>query len=283
MITYKYEVHLQKSSLYDFLYIHEFDPWLLNSIKKLHPTGNRSLLEFIMQLHTGESVVEATPKWDWARRKTFSQRILRDLACALILSRQSDPAFEPYGEGKKAAVDTMQRALELDGYVYKDGLLLLPEESILDEREEEGVLEALMGKVCLPDTATLKHHLARSAEHYRDARWDDSISNSRKVLEGVLEQGAERYSIAATGKKLPSHIAGRPVGIRQYLESNSILEKKEREAIDKVYGLLSQTGGHPYIAEKDQARLMRHLALTFAQFVLLRLDGALLDLSAKTP
>ena len=36
---------------------------------------------------------------------------------------------------------------------------------------------------------------------------------------------------------------------------------------------MSDTGGHPYMAAKDQARLMRHLALTFSQFVLLRLEG----------
>jgi hypothetical protein len=51
------------------------------------------------------------------------------------------------------------------------------------------------------------------------------------------------------------------------------LEKKEKDALSHVYGLLSETGGHPYVAQKDQARLMRHLSLTFCQFILIRLQG----------
>jgi hypothetical protein len=46
-----------------------------------------------------------------------------------------------------------------------------------------------------------------------------------------------------------------------------------KEALAKVYGLLSHTGGHPYMAQNDQARLLRHLALTFSQFAMLRLRG----------
>jgi hypothetical protein len=67
----------------------------------------------------------------------------------------------------------------------------------------------------------------------------------------------------------------KPVLVREYLENEGLLEKKETEAISKVYGLLSHTGNHPYMAERDQARLLRHLALTFSQFVILRLQGCM--------
>ena len=70
-------------------------------------------------------------------------------------------------------------------------------------------------------------------------------------------------------------VYSRPVRVRDYLESQGLVEPKEKEAIATIYGLLSETGGHPYVAQKDQARLMRYLALTFAQFALLRLRGAL--------
>lgn len=61
--------------------------------------------------------------------------------------------------------------------------------------------------------------------------------------------------------------------MRTFLEKEALLEKKERETIDKIYGLLSHTGSHPYMAEKDQARLLRQMSLTLIQFVLLRLEG----------
>jgi hypothetical protein len=54
-----------------------------------------------------------------------------------------------------------------------------------------------------------------------------------------------------------------------------LLDTKETETLAKVYGLLSQTGSHPNMAFNDQARLLRHLALAFSQFVMLRLQGSL--------
>ena len=70
---------------------------------------------------------------------------------------------------------------------------------------------------------------------------------------------------------VPGHAHLHDIG--QYIKG--LIEKKEREAIDKVYGLLSHTGGHPYMAEGDQARLLRQLSLVLTQFALLRLEGAL--------
>jgi hypothetical protein len=76
------------------------------------------------------------------------------------------------------------------------------------------------------------------------------------------------------GRVLDEKHLERPVEVRSLLEEFSLLEKREREALDKVYALLSHTCGHPYMAEKDQARLLRQLSMTLGQFVLLRLDGA---------
>jgi len=263
-----------RDTLYDFLYVNGFEAWLLNAFKAVSSTHPRALREFIMRIHTGESLSPATPNWSWPQRLTFGQRILVDLAQSLIRERHTDPKFETYGDDDKQAVDAMQRALELDGYIFRDGILWIPEASVIQEGEEVGVLEGLMKALQLPDVPTLQHHLKLSTEHYQQSRWDDSIANSRKVLEGVLQQAAARHASAILKKPLSPEMIDKPVTIRDYLEREGLLEKKEKDAISKVYGLLSETGGHPYIAARDQARLMRHLALTFAQFVLLRLEGA---------
>jgi hypothetical protein len=46
-------------SLYDFLYVNEFDAWLLNAFKMIRTTDSRGLREFIMRIHTGESLASA--------------------------------------------------------------------------------------------------------------------------------------------------------------------------------------------------------------------------------
>jgi len=263
-----------EDDLYDFLFINDFEGWILNAVKAIRRYDSRGLLEFIMRLHTGESAARATEGWAWEARRNLGQRFLHDLAESLMRARHSDPDFETYGDKKKHVVDKMQRHLELDGYVFKDGVLLVPEESVLDESEEQGVLGNLLLELGLPDPETVQHHLQLSEEHYRAERWDDSISNSRKVLEAVLQQAASLHSRGASGEPLNESDLERAVRVRDYLERSGLLDKKEKEAIASTYGLLSDKGGHPNIAQRDQARLMRHLALTFSQFVLLRLRGA---------
>lgn len=266
------QFQLYTANLYDFLYAENFDVWLLNAFKAISG-HSRGLKEFIMRLHTGESVVKATQDWTSEQRRALGQRILKELAESLIRRRQDDPAG--YRDHQKAAVDKMQRALELYGYIYGHSTLLVPEQTVIEEAEEQGVLEQLFATVGLSDPATLRHHLELSVEHYHESRWDDSISNSRKVLEGVLQQAAARHGLHLNQQQLPSDVLSKPSRVRDYLETAGLLDKKEKEAVQHIYGLLSNTGGHPYVAERDQARLMRHLALTFSQFVLLRLAGAL--------
>lgn len=245
---------LDQEGLYDFLYANNFDAWLMNGFRKISIHDKRGLKEFVMRIHTGESIAAATQSWSWEQRQSLGQRILKDLAESLIRLRHSDPDYGAYKTGDKKAVDDMQKAFELDGYIYREGILLVPEEGIIEEREEEGVLLGLIETVDLEDPQTLKHHLGLSASHYQESRWDDSISNSRKVLEGVLQQAAGRFAYIPGQNALTSDMLAKPFLVRDYLEKVGLLEKKEKETLAHVYGLLSDTGGHPNIAHRDQAR-----------------------------
>lgn len=163
--------------------------------------------------------------------------------------------------------------LELDGYIFRDGKLYYTEAAVLDTEDEEGILEKLARDLDLANQDIMKHVLRLSETHYVEERWDDSIANSRRYLESVLQEVAARLHILETGQAISRATYDRAVLVRDYVERQGLLERKEKAAIAEVYGLMSDTGSHPYIAERDQARLMRHLALTFAQFVLLRLQG----------
>jgi hypothetical protein len=186
------------------------------------------------------------------------------------LKEVNDPFYmSEYGKESQAIV----KNLELDGYTYKNGQFLAPESDVLDVEEESGILQSLYASLGLDEKETAFHHLELSETHYIDGKWDDSISNSRKFLECVLTQVAAKHSQSAKSTTLAKGVAQRPREVREYLEHEGLLETREKEALAKVYGLLSHTGSHPYMAENDQARLLRHLALTFCQFVMLRLEG----------
>ncbi len=262
--TYSNDRH----ALYDFLYEHDYDAWFCGKAEKLgrysNPVKPRDVKEMIMKLHTGETQVSATPDWTWKQRQQLGQRLLEELADDIL------PGVQGTDTGKE-----LLRSLELDGYTYRDSRLLAPETDVLDVQEETGVLQSLYKSLGLGDEQVVLYHLALSEDHYLAGRWDDSISNSRKFLEGVLREVASVYSTRRKNSPISPSTYTSPVGVRDYLQNEGLLEAKEKQALSSVYGLLSNTGGHPYMAQNEQARLLRHMALTFSQFVMLRLQGNL--------
>ena len=267
--------YLKRDALYDFLYEHDYDAWFLNKAKAL-VSRERRLKEFIMRLHTGETVASATSDWTWQQRSSLGQRLLRDLAEDILVDPET---LGPSASAEaRAKTSQLKSQLELDGYLFQDDKLYYTEAAVLDTEHEQGILEKLTTDLRLDNQEVMKHHLELSETHYVGGRWDDSIANSRKFLESVLQEVAANYHQFKTGQPIAESTYSTPRLVRDYLQTEGLIESKEKQAITKVYGLLSETGSHPYIAEKDQARLMRHLALTFAQFALLRLQGAL-----KTP
>lgn len=259
--------------LYDFLFANDYDAWFCNLIRKAKQVAStRPLQDFIMKLHTGESISTATQSWSWDERQSLGQRYLRDLAQDVITYIQTE--LEDYF--KNDVEDLLQlllRQLELDGYVLIDSKLLSPEEEIINVEEEVNLLKSLYTSLGLDNSKVAFHHLDLSEEHYIAEKWDDSISNSRKFLESVLQEVSAARFLSEKGSPMPESRLNKPVDVREYLERAGLLEKKEKDAVAKVYGLLSHTGGHPYMAENDQARLLRHLSLTLSQFALLRYRG----------
>ena len=261
---------LNTSQLYDFLFDNNHAAYFCNLAKKTHQAvGTRKFKEFLMKLHTGESLVAETANWSWQQREKLGQRYLRDLAEDIL--DHSDPKNTDTLE----AIENLRKQLELEGYRFEYGRLFKSETDVLDANEETGVIQTLYEKLSLANKETTFHHLELTESHYIADRWDDSISNSRKFLESVLCEVAVAHSSRCRGEDLPNSISKKPVRVRDYLEREGLLESKEKDAVAAVYGLLSQTGGHPYMAQSEQARLLRHLALTFSQFVLLRFKGNL--------
>lgn len=260
--------------LYDFLYDSGYEAWFANLARNIRSARDtRGLKDFFLKLHTGETLQSATSTWTWDQRAALGQRMLTDLARDLLARWAMYP--EQYGVGNLGELTrTLKGALELDGYVWDGSRLIQTEADALDVSEESGVVQTLYNDIGLDDEELTFHHLRLAEEHYIAEKWDDSIGNSRKFLESVLRQIAAKYA-RSKGTTLDATMLTKPVRVRDYLQAEGLLEEKEKLAVTAVYGLLSETGGHPYVAQQDQARLMRHLAVTFSQFGLLRLRGAL--------
>lgn len=264
---------LYKDKLYDFLYEREYEAWFCNLSRR--PTSIRGLNEWFLQIHTGESLVSATPTWSWDQRRALGQQYLTQLARDFLVwydaEERSKYTDETYGPHR----DELGRRLEMDGYVLRDCELYQPEVEVLDVEAERGLLEGLYSSLGLAESGKTFEFLRLAEEHYVAGRWSDCIGNARKFFESVAMQVAAHHHQIQKGTPILARTLERPVEVRQYLEQEGLIEHREREALDKIYGLLSHTGGHPYMAEKDQARLLRQISLTITQFIMLRLEGAL--------
>ena len=275
-------------NLYNFLYQEEYETWFLQIVTNWI-NSKSPLFRLIMQIHTGESLVPATENSDWAKRRSMGQQLLKKLATDIIRSFDGlAPDIRPVTAMAKEIGDTLiksmndraelpfkiisrlKKQLEIDGYIYRDGVLYFNESSVIKEKEEQTILELLIDRLPLSDKSIILNHLKLSEEHYLNGKWGDSISNSRNFLEAILEKIA--HSIHSK-KNLTTKIPDRPVLVRDFLEKEGFIDNVEKEAISKVYALISNTGSHPNMAEQDEARLMRHLALTFSQYVLLNYEA----------
>lgn len=264
---------LEKDKLYDFCYENNYDNWFCKEIKGLR-NQERQIKELIMGLHTGETQYKATDSWTQDKRKKLGQRYLRKLAEDILIYYNSTMDIQSKEEIEEC-IKQLLLNLELDGYNFYNNRLLTAETDVLEIKEEIGLLETLYDTIHLENKELSLYHLQLSEEHYLTSKWDDCISNSRKFLENVLREVAIAYSKRCKKVNLENSIYESPFKVRDYLEKEGLLEKKEKEAIAKIYGLLSDTGSHPYMASNDQARLLRQLALTLSQFVMLRFEGYL--------
>lgn len=265
-------IRFNENELYDFLYECNYEAWFCNMAKKIN--GVRGLKDWLLKIHTGESLVSGTASWSCPARRELGQTYLHNLARDYLSWYASQPdSWVVYNYGNLR--DELIRRFELDGYVYRFGKLVQCEVEVLDVETEVGLLEAIYSELGLSDKIVSFSFLKLAEDHYVAGRWPDCIGNARKFFESVLQQVAAHHSLCIKGSPLPETELQRAVSVRSYLESSTLLEKKEREAVDKIYGLLSHTGGHPYMAEQDQARLLRQICLSFTQFVMLRLKGAL--------
>ncbi|MBN8224578.1 MAG: hypothetical protein J0L89_07160 [Xanthomonadales bacterium] len=258
--------------IYDFLYENEYEAWFCNLARA--PNYIRTFKDFWLRIHTGESLAAATKDWTWQQRQKLGQRLLNDLSRDYLRWYEIVKNDPFYGKHYQPSAEKLLRRLELDGYLYRDGELMQQQSDVLNVEEETGVLNSLFSRAGLARAADAFEFLRLGEEHFVAGRWSDCISNVRKFFELTLQEGARSLG-AKRGESLNEASLSRPMDVRQYLERQGLFERKERESIDKLYGLLSETGAHPYMAESDQARLLRQLSLTLSQFVLLRLEAAL--------
>ena len=104
-----------RDAFYDFLYEHDYNPGFCNIAKLRY--GPRDLKEWILRIHTGESLVQITSNWSWDKREKLGQEYLKNLARDFtIWFRNKCESWQM--KTYKPFHDEMMRRLEIDGYMF---------------------------------------------------------------------------------------------------------------------------------------------------------------------
>lgn len=208
------------------------------------------LVTAIMGIHTGETLVPATPDLTYPERQTMGQPLLKRLAEDMIrhyeivsireidyskIKTDQDVDFwqrlRKIKHPAEAILEQLKANLEMDGYVYQEGHLYPSESAIIDTVEERTALERLLDLVAIREKAVIKHHIQDSEKAYAEQRWGHSISDARNVLEAILREVAAAHYLKTKGTAIPDGIYKWAAKVRDYLLSESLIDKSEQEAL----------------------------------------------------
>lgn len=195
--------------------------------------------------------------------KRGDQAALRRLAEDILNRRVPDGQWVD-----KRKRQMLIRSLELDGYRFEDGRLRQTEEHVFQVEETRGVLRELYRASGLPAYEQVDHDLKGSEDHYSNEIWGDSIKRVRDALETTLLQVARALTDET---RVPN--GARPADVRVVLRDSNFLNEHEYQFIRHMYALISEQGGHPNLAARENALLCRQHVLTAIHFVLLRYQG----------
>ncbi len=275
--------------VYDFFFAHDFEPKFCNAIEYAASQGVRQFQEFILKLHTGESVIQL--RGQHVEDATMQGQVfLRAMADSMlsdfvaldpekIKNPEKRQQLEPLRRSAIAmrgpSIQAMLGALELDGYAWTDGHLVHRDSTPVDAEKHRELLLARARELGLSKQDVLAHNLKLSEDAYQESRWEDCVGNARKAMELAFQECAALWSRRVLSQEIDPETYKWPGEVRKFLEAQGLLTEDEKKAAAANYGMFSGVGNHPYIAQNDQARMGRQIALIMAEFVMLRTREAL--------
>jgi hypothetical protein len=117
------EEKVLKADLYDFLYEREYAAWFCNAARAGSTLNScRSLKDWFLKIHTGESLASGTSSWNSDQRQKLGQQYLRQLARDFVKWFETDNSY--FKKRYEDDARSIRSGLELDGYVWRDGELV---------------------------------------------------------------------------------------------------------------------------------------------------------------
>ncbi len=166
-------------------------------------------------------------------------------------------------------IEKLENLLRIDGYIYEKEHLYEINNDIDDKTD---IIKVLYQKINLSEYNEFCTFYNYINEHISKEKWEDSISNCRKITEIVLKESALYYS--KNIKKDDAEIDyKKPVKVREYLEKTAFFSEDEANIVHYFYKYMSNLGSHPEIALEEQAHFSRVMAVNIVLYTLKKLTS----------
>jgi len=139
----------------------------------------------------------------------------------------------------------------------------------LEINQDKGTVRTFLEKLGFAEL--LIQSLDEAERLYRGAATPFDLKNGLGHLRSFLEQ-LHVQACAAAQKKFGGPIPSKWGEALKYLRDKEVLTKQEESFAAHFYTLMSDTGVHPLIAEREYARLMRNMSIEYGLLLLTKLD-----------
>lgn len=251
--TVHYVPKVMEEKLRNFLFEFGVDGFTIEKLCHSYFTKDE-LKKNILNLHTG---------YFYNRDRYFQftemgQKDIKMLAVGIL-----------YNKLQPESLGTLENLLRIDGYIYEKERLY---EINTDVDDKANIIKSKFKKFGFDKEEEFNTFYANMNEHFENSKWEDSIHNSRKLYELVLEECAKYYSknIAKDGVDFSK---AKAVNIRIYLEEKNFFSEDETNIIHYYYKYLSNIGSHPKLALEEQADFSRVMSINTILYAMNRLEN----------
>jgi hypothetical protein len=167
-------------------------------------------------------------------------------------------------------MDELLASLKLDGYELIAGKLTPVAIPGIDLQAEEDYLLSKIRRIGPANLEEIRHHYDEAVKTFVNRNWGPSSSENRNffiaLLRGLRELATKRGGVPAFNQ------AGKDGPLINDFQTIGLLTEQEKDAVLKVWVLLSHSGPHVGIKEEESALLGRILVLGMTRWVYLKFE-----------
>jgi len=159
------------------------------------------------------------------------------------------------------------RSLQIDGYELLAGRIAPASFKGMKLNQEDDFLICLISGLQPANLEVIRHHHHEAEETFVNGNWGATSNETRNFFVAVLRGLRE---IATSRGRLAALQFGTDRSLIQNYVTLGIITEEEKEAVSKLWVLLSYSGPHVGIQPQDRARLTRLLVLGITQWLCLK-------------